>query len=146
AAGVPQLATRTEWTCPMHPEIVREEAGSCPICGMALEPRTLDISAEDENPELKDMSRRFWFAAVLTVPLVIIAMGDLLPGRPISQLFSMRIRTFIELALATPVCLWSGWPFYVRAVQSVRNKSLNMFTLIGLGVSMAYVYSLVAAL
>ena len=92
-AGVPVPATRTEWTCPMHPEIVRDEAGPCPICGMGLEPRTLDISTADENPELRDMTRRFWFAAVLTVPLVIIAMGDLLPGRPISQLFSMRVRT-----------------------------------------------------
>ncbi|MFH1006168.1 MAG: heavy metal translocating P-type ATPase [Candidatus Latescibacterota bacterium] len=145
-AGVPQPATRTEWVCPMHPEIVRDAAGSCPICGMALEPRTMDAGEAEENPELRDMSWRFWFAAALTVPLVIIAMGDLLPGRPISQLFSMRVRTFIELALATPVCLWSGWPFYVRAVQSVRNKSLNMFTLIGLGVSVAYLYSLVAAL
>ena len=134
------------YTCPMHPEIVRDAAGSCPICGMALEPRTADAGDAEENPELRDMSRRFWFAAALTIPLIIIAMGDLLPGQPISQLFSMRVRTFIELALATPVCLWSGWPFYVRAVQSVRNLSLNMFTLIGLGVSVAYLYSLVAAL
>jgi len=145
-AGVPEPTARTEWVCPMHPEIVRDAAGSCPICGMALEPRTTDAGDVEENPELKDMSRRFWFAAALTLPLVIIAMGDLLPGRPISQLFSMRVRTFIEFGLATPVCLWSGWPFYVRAVQSVRNMSLNMFTLIGLGVSVAYIYSLVAAL
>jgi Cu+-exporting ATPase len=111
---------------------------------MALEPAEFDVA--DDNSELRDMSRRFWFAAALTIPLAAIAMGDLLPGRPISQLFSMRARTFIELALATPVCLWSAWPFYVRAVQSVKNRSLNMFTLIGLGVSVAYVYSLVAAL
>ncbi len=145
-AGVPQPVKPTEWVCPMHPEIVRDAPGSCPICGMALEPRTMDIDDSEENPELKDMSRRFWFAAALTVPLVIVAMGDLLPGRPISHLFSTRVRTFIELALATPVCLWSAWPFYVRAVQSVRNKNLNMFTLIGLGVSVAYIYSLIAAL
>jgi Cu+-exporting ATPase len=142
----PQSSSRTEWTCPMHPEIVRDEPGNCPICGMALEPRTIDTEQAEQNPELTDMSRRFWFAAALTVPLVIIAMGDMLPGRPVSQLFSMRTRTLIELALATPVCLWSAWPFYVRAVQSVKNRSLNMFTLIGLGVSVAYVYSLIAAL
>jgi len=145
-AGVPERNERTEWVCPMHPAIVREEPGTCPICGMALEPRSLGSAEADENPELKDMSRRFWFAVALTVPLVIIAMGDLLPGRPISQLLPMRIRALLELALATPVCLWAAWPFYVRAVQSVRNRSLNMFTLIGLGVSVAYVYSLIGAL
>lgn len=138
-------AARIEYTCPMHPEIVKDEPGSCPICGMALEPRTLEAD-EEESAELVDMRRRFWFAAVLTVPLVIIAMGDLLPGRPISQLFSMRTRMLLELALATPVCLWSAWPFYVRFVQSIKNRSLNMFTLIGLGVGVAYVYSLIAAL
>ncbi|MCL7421989.1 MAG: cadmium-translocating P-type ATPase [Methylobacter sp.] len=142
----PRPVSHTEWVCPMHPEIVRDEPGNCPICGMALEPRTVDTGQAEQNPELTDMSRRFWFAAALTVPLVIVAMGDMLPGRPVSQLFSMRTRTLVELALATPVCLWSAWPFYVRAVQSVKNRSLNMFTLIGLGVSVAYVYSLIAAL
>lgn len=139
-------AAQVEYTCPMHPEIVRDEPGSCPICGMALEPRTARGGAEEESPELRDMTRRFWLAALFTVPLVIIAMGDLLPGRPISQLLSMRARTMLELGLATPVCLWAAWPFYVRFVQSIRNRSLNMFTLIGLGVSVAYVYSVVAAL
>ncbi|MGJ0430745.1 copper-transporting P-type ATPase [Methylobacter sp.] len=142
----PRPASRTEWVCPMHPEIVRNEPGNCPICGMALEPRTIEAGQVERNPELTDMSRRFWFAAVLTVPLVLVAMGDMLPGRPVSQLFSQRTRLLIELALATPVCLWSAWPFYVRAVQSVKNRSLNMFTLIGLGVSVAYFYSLIAAL
>ena len=145
-AGTPMVTARTEWVCPMHPEIVRDEPGSCPICGMGLEARVSAAGEADENPELRDMSRRFWFAAALTVPLVIIAMGDLFPGRPISQLFSLRTRTLIELALATPVCLWSAWPFYVRAIASVKNRSLNMFTLIGLGVSVAYVYSVIAAL
>jgi len=139
-------AAQIEWTCPMHPEVVRQEAGNCPKCGMALEPRTLDAEQAARNPELRDMSRRFWFAVALTLPLVVIAMGDLLPGRPISALLSARMRTLIELVLATPVCLWSGWPFFVRAVLSVRNKSLNMFTLIGLGVSVSYLYSLIAAL
>jgi Cu+-exporting ATPase len=130
----------------MHPQIVRDVPGTCPICGMALEPLNSRSAEAEENPELKDMSRRFWFAAALTVPLVIVAMGDLLPGRPISRLLTIRVRTLLEMALATPVCLWAAWPFYVRAAQSVKNKSLNMFTLIGLGVSVAYVFSLVAAL
>lgn len=137
--------TRTEYTCPMHPEIIQDHPGNCPKCGMALEPRT--VSGEDEeNPELRDMSRRFWFAAVLTLPLVVIAMGDMLPGEPISKILSPRGRILLELALATPICLWSAWPFYVRAVQSVVHRSLNMFTLIGLGVSVSYIYSVVAAL
>jgi len=145
-AGVPEPKGRTEWVCPMHSEIVRAEPGTCPICGMALEPRSPALTEADENPELRDMSRRFWFAVAMTVPLVILAMGDLLPGRPISQLLPMRPRMLLELALATPVCLWAAWPFYVRAVQSVRRKSLNMFTLIGLGVSVAYIYSMIGAL
>ncbi|MFA9470435.1 MAG: copper-translocating P-type ATPase [Deltaproteobacteria bacterium] len=145
SAGPPQLDTQIEWTCPMHPEIVRREPGNCPICGMALEP--MEISAEEEaNPELEDMTRRFWLAAAFTIPLFVVAMGDLLPGEPISRMLSPRARTWLELALATPVCLWSAWPFYVRFVQSLKNKSLNMFTLIGLGVFVAYAYSMVAAL
>ncbi len=132
------------WTCPMHPELRLSSPGSCPICGMALEP--VGGAPEGDDAELKDMSRRFWFAVAFTVPLVIIAMGDLLPGAPISRLLSPKVRVMLELALATPVCLWSAWPFYVRAVDSVRFRSLNMFTLIGLGVSVSYGYSLVAAL
>jgi P-type Cu+ transporter len=142
--AVPQV--RTEWTCPMHPEVVRDAPGSCPLCGMALERRTVTADDDEDNPELRDMTRRFWVAAALTLPLVILAMGDLLPGRPISALLSMRTRTYWEFALATPVCLWSAWPFYVRAVQSVVHRSLNMFTLIGLGVTVAFVYSVVATL
>jgi Cu+-exporting ATPase len=140
----PQVATRTEWVCPMHPEVVRSEAGSCPICGMALEPRIATV--EQDNPELRDMSRRFWFAVGLTVPLLILAMGDMLPGQPVSALMSGRTRVIAELLLATPICLWSAWPFYERAFYSVINRSLNMFTLIGLGVSVAYEFSVVAAL
>ena len=142
----PAPAARTEWTCPMHPEIVRDEPGSCRICGMALEPRTALGDTEEENPELRDMTRRLWLAAAFTVPVVLFTMGELLPGRPFSSWVSMRTRTLLELGLATPVCVWSAWPFYVRAVRSVVNRSLNMFTLIGLGVSVAYVYSLVAVL
>ena len=140
----PPPSTATEWVCPMHPEIARDSPGACPICGMALEPRA--AIAEQENLELRDMSRRFWFAATLTLPLVLLAMADLLPGAPVSRFLSMRARTLVELALATPVCVWAAWPFYARAVLSVKHHSLNMFTLIGLGVSVAYVYSVVAAL
>jgi len=143
--SLPVMQQRTEYVCPMHPEVVSEEPSSCPICGMALEPRTVTLE-EEENPELKDMTRRFWFAGALTIPLVIITMGDLLPGQPISQLITGRARTFLEFALATPVCLWSAWPFYVRGIQSVITRNLNMFTLIGLGVSVAFTYSVIAAL
>jgi Cu+-exporting ATPase len=144
ATPAPAAATG-EWTCPMHPQIVRDRAGSCPICGMALEPRT-PLGGEEHNPELEDMSRRFWFAVALSVPVVLLAMGDMLPGNPVSALLSARGRTLLELALATPICLWSAWPFYVRAVESLKHRSLNMFTLIGLGVSVAYGYSVIAAL
>ena len=137
---VQPLAT-TQWTCPMHPEIVRDAPGSCPICGMALEPKT--ITAEPiEDPELRDMKRRFVVSLVFTIPLLAIAMSELFA----STWLSGRMRAYVELALATPVCLWSAWPFYVRAVRSVANKSLNMFTLIGLGVSVAYGYSVIAVL
>jgi P-type Cu+ transporter len=140
----PVLQARTEWVCPMHPQIVRDAPGSCPICGMALEPRT--VSSEQPNPELLDMSRRFRLAVALAVPLLLLSMGDMLPGQPLSQLLGGRTRVWLELALATPVCLWSGWPFFERAWASVRNRSLNMFTLIGLGVSVAYGYSVLATL
>ncbi|HXN34189.1 MAG TPA: heavy metal translocating P-type ATPase [Polyangiaceae bacterium] len=138
-------STRAQWTCPMHPQIVRDAPGSCPICGMALEARTASAT-EDENPELRDMSRRFWFAVALTVPLLVVAMSDLLPGDPLGRVLSMRTRVLVQLALATPVCLWSAWPFFVRAALSIGHRSLNMFTLIGLGVGVAYIESVVAAL
>ena len=145
-AGVPQVAARAEWVCPMHPEIVRDEPGSCPICGMALEPRSSTAEQDEENPELRDMTRRFWLSTIVTVPLLVMAMGMYIPAveRLLSSLMAMRTRLWVELVLATPVCLWAAWPFFVRAVQSVRNRSLNMFTLIGLGVSVAYVYSVIA--
>jgi Cu+-exporting ATPase len=143
-AGPPPSA-RTQWTCPMHPEIVRDEPGSCPICGMALEPKSVTVHAED-NTELRDMRRRFWFSVAFSAPLLILVMGDLLPGHPISRILSERARIIIELLLASPICLWAAWPFYQRAVASVKHRHLNMFTLIGLGVSVAYVYSLIAAL
>ncbi len=136
-------ATRTEYTCPMHPEIVQDEPGSCPKCGMALEPRTVDV--EESNPEYEDMKRRFIVGAVLSLPLVLIAMRHMIPGLGIIDSWaSAKTLEWTELILATPVVLWAGWPFYERGVQSVINRSLNMFTLIGLGVTVAYVYSLVA--
>jgi P-type Cu+ transporter len=146
-AIVPAPTAKTEWTCPMHPEIVQDAPGACPKCGMALEPRA-GVGKGEVSAELRDMTRRFWFATAFTVPLIVIAMGTYIPTieQVISSLMSMRTRIWLELALATPVCLWSAWPFYVRAIQSVKNRSLNMFTLIGLGVSVAYVYSVVAAL
>ncbi|MGB5192679.1 MAG: heavy metal-binding domain-containing protein, partial [Polyangiales bacterium] len=122
----------------MHSEVRQAGPGSCPKCGMALEPRDASSEGDAVNPELVDMTRRFWLAAAFTVPLFVVSMGDLLPGEPISQMLSPRARTLLELALATPVCLWSAWPFYVRFAQSLKNRSLNMFTLIGLGVSVAY--------
>ena len=141
----PAAVQARTWTCPMHPEIVRDGPGTCPICGMALEPRDAP-AGEEENREFKDMSRRFWVSAALSGVVVILAMGHMIPGNPLAHVLSMRERTFLELLLATPVCLWAAWPFYVRAVASVRNRHLNMFTLIGLGVSVAYLYSVVAAL
>jgi Cu+-exporting ATPase len=143
SAPAPAPSPAREWTCPMHPQIVRNAPGSCPICGMALEPRT--ITAEEEvNPELVGMTRRFWVGVVLTSPLVLLAMSEMFPEA--AGLFSPRVRTWVGLALGTPVVLWGGWPFFTRAVSSVRNRSPNMFTLIGLGVAVAYLYSLVAAL
>ena len=133
-----------QWTCPMHPEIVRSSPGDCPICGMALEPLTISATPV-ENPELTDMTRRFWVAAVLSLPLLLITMGGMF-GLPIDRVVSMSIRPWLELALATPVCLWAGWPFFVRAVRSVQTRNLNMFTLIGLGVAVAFVESVIALL
>jgi len=136
---------KTEYVCPMHPQIVRPEPGSCPICGMALEPRVV-TAEEEENPELTSMTRRFWVSVALTAPILLAAMGAYLPGAPLEKLISVRALTWVELILATPVVLWGGWPFFVRGWQSIINRSLNMFTLIGLGVAVAYGYSLVAAL
>ncbi len=141
AAAARPPALETEWTCPMHPEVVRDAAGSCPICGMALEPRT--VSAEEQaNPELVDMTRRFWVSMVLTTPLLVLAMLEMIRGAPLLG----SATAWVELVLATPVVVWAGSPFFERAWRSVALRSLNMFTLIGLGVAVAYVYSLVATL
>jgi Cu+-exporting ATPase len=135
--------TRTQYTCPMHPEIIRDEPGDCPICGMVLEPVTVELE-EEENPELIDMTRRLWISAVLSIPLVIITMGELFPGVRFDWLASPRILGWIEFLLGTPVVLWGGWPFFVRGWRSVVTRNLNMFTLIGLGTGVAYLYSTVA--
>ncbi|MDX6384906.1 MAG: P-type Cu+ transporter [Blastocatellia bacterium] len=136
---------KVEYTCPMHPEIVRDAPGSCPICGMALEPRTVSL-AEEANPELVEMTRRFWVGVVLTIPLLVIAMSEMVPGNPLEKIVSMGSLGWLQFVLATPVVLWGGWPFFVRGWQSLVNRSLNMFTLIGLGVSVAYIFSVIAQL
>lgn len=146
ATEAPPPAEGRGYTCPMHPEIVRDAPGSCPKCGMALEARTVSVEADEENPELVDMRRRFWTSAALTAPLFLIAMADMLPGHPLKNLATLRTLGWLQLALGTPVVLWGGWPFFVKAWQSITYRSPNMFTLIGLGTGVAYLYSLVAAL
>ena len=134
--------TKIEYTCPMHPEVVRAEPGACPICGMALEPRTVAME-EKSSPELAAMTRRFWVSVILTAPLLFIAMtADMLFRSSISA----RTLAWIELALATPVVLWGGWPFFRLGWASLRNRSLNMFTLIAMGTGTAYIYSVIAVL
>jgi P-type Cu+ transporter len=135
--------SRTEWVCPMHPEVVRAEAGSCPICGMALEPRTVGLEQE-RNPELAVMTRRFWISVALTAPLLFLGMAGMTPV--VAHWVPEGSRNWLELALATPVVLWAGWPFFERGWASIVNHSPNMFTLIALGTSAAYLYSLVATL
>lgn len=134
--------TRTEYTCPMHPEIVRDQPGFCPICGMALEPRT--VTGDEENEELISMTRRFKIGLVLTIPLFLLAMSDLIAGQPVQHAISGRVLQLIQLLLATPVVLWGGWPFFQRGWASIVNRSLNMFTLIAIGTGVAYWYSVVA--
>ncbi len=131
---------RTEYTCPMHPEIVRDRPGSCPICGMALEPRTIS-AVEEPSPELIDMTRRLWIATALAIPVLVLAMVPDLFG---VQILQPAVRQWVQLALATPVVLWAGGPFFVRGAASIRSGNLNMFTLISLGVGIAYLYSLAA--
>src|SRR5262249_50238459 len=139
-----RLPAPGRYTCPMHPEIVRDGPGFCPICGMALEPLVATGDAAETNPELRDMARRFWVAAALLIPLLFVAMSDMIPGQPLVGVLSAGQRSVLELLLAVPLCTWAAWPFYQRAIASLRNHSLNMFTLIGLGVSVAFIYSVVA--
>jgi Cu+-exporting ATPase len=139
--GAAPAGGHVEYTCPMHPEVVSDAPGSCPLCGMALEPRVPTLDA-GPDPELRDMTRRFRFAAAFTLPLFVIAMGEMIGLTVVTG----GARVWAELALALPVATWAAWPFYVRFAQSLRNRSLNMFTLIGLGVGVAFGYSLAAAL
>lgn len=140
----PVVVRRTQYTCPMHPEIIRDQPGNCPICGMALEP--VSVEAESgPSPELVDFRRRFWVGAVLSVPLLVMAMGHMLGLDPRAWIPG-RLNAWLQLALATPVVLWAGWPFFERGWASIVTRNLNMFTLIAIGVGAAYVYSLVAVL
>ncbi len=142
APALADVAAGTIWTCPMHPQIRRDGPGQCPICGMALEPLEPSLD-EGPNPELIDMSRRFWVSAILSLPLVVLTLGSELTGW---QSLPMGQSMLLQLALATPVVLWGGWPFFERFWASLKTRNLNMFTLIGLGVGVAYLYSLVATL
>jgi len=138
------LAVRpTAYTCPMHPEIERNGPGSCPICGMALEPRTV-TAVEEDNPELRDMSRRFWVSLMLTLPLLAVAMASMISEMPWRRILPGASLPWTEFLLATPVVLWAGWPLLQRFWSSLVNRSLNMFTLIALGTGVAYTYSLFA--
>ena len=141
---VPEGYTGTIYTCPMHAEVRHPGPGSCPICGMGLEPAT--VSAEDEgpNPELVDFTRRFWVGAVLTIPVLILAMGPFVGFTFFKELLGERTSLWLELVMSTPVILWSGWPFFVRGYHSFRTMNLNMFSLIGMGVGAAYVFSILA--
>jgi Cu+-exporting ATPase len=143
--AVPVVATKVEYVCPMHAEVVRDEPGSCPICGMALEPRTTTLE-EPPNPELAYMTRRFWWSIGPTVLVVLLGMSDMIPGQPMAHAFSARALQWIELVLATPVVVWAGWPFFERGAASIVLRSLNMFTLIALGTGTAYVFSVVATM
>jgi len=139
-----ELHPGTIYTCPMHPEIERNQPGDCPICGMALEPKTLSAEAAEDNSELIDMTRRFWIGTALTLPVFLLAMSHLIPSAPLS--LSGDVSRWIQFLLTTPVVLWTGWPFFKRGWRSVQNRNPNMFTLIAMGVGIAYLYSAIAML
>jgi Cu+-exporting ATPase len=141
--AVEDVPEGTIYTCPMHPEIRQPGPGSCPICGMALEPETVSLD-DGPDPELVDMRRRFGWSALLTLPLFVYAMSDMAPGLSFDRLIEPAWAQWAQFALATPVVLWGAWPFFVRAVQSLKTRNLNMFTLIGFGVAIAYLFSVVA--
>ena len=133
------------YVCPMHPEVVEHEPGSCPICGMALEPDVVTSADDEPNAELVEMTRRFWVSAALTLPTFVLAMADMIPGRPLDALIPPATNNLVQLALATPVVLWGGWPFFERGYSSIRTRNLNMFTLIALGTGAAFLFSVFAA-
>ncbi len=138
-------APGVEYTCPMDPQIVRAVPGSCPICGMALEPRTLTLD-EPPNPELVQMSRRFFVCVGPAAATLLLSMSDLLPGAPLQRALGASLTGWLQFSLATPVVLWGGWPFFQRAFESVVHRRLNMFTLIGLGTGVAWCFSVFALL
>jgi P-type Cu+ transporter len=138
--------SRIVYTCPMHPQIEQDHPGNCPICGMTLEPRALGVRDEEEQHEIKSLSRKFWVALVLTIPVLLLAMGHVIPGLRIDSFIPRQIGKWIEFGLTTPVVVWAGGFFFTRAWQSIVNRSLNMFTLIAVGVGAAYLYSAVAVI
>ncbi|MFV2004179.1 MAG: YHS domain-containing protein, partial [Gammaproteobacteria bacterium] len=140
--GIPLVATKTEYTCPMHPEIVQDHPGNCPKCGMSLEAVT--VEAEEDTSELDYMSKRFWISAALAIPVLFSAMAAEFWPERMAELIDPNLRQWIEMLVSAPVIVWGGWIFYVRAIQSVITRNLNMFTLIGLGVSVAFTYSVIA--
>ncbi len=133
------------YTCPMHPEVLQDHSGECPICGMALEPRMATVG-EEENRELILMTRRFWICLFLTLPVFLLAVSDIIPGQPLQRMVPLKVLIWIEFILAIPVVLWGAWPFYIRGWRSIINRRFNMFTLISLGVSVAFIYSVIATL
>lgn len=142
--SLPPVTDTRSYTCPMHPEVRQQGPGSCPRCGMALEPEVM--TTEESNPELTDMTRRFWVSLIFTVPLFLLAMSEMIPGSPVQHSFSARFLTWLQMLLATPVVLWGGGPFFQRGWTSITNRSLNMFTLIAIGTGTAYLYSVIATL
>ena len=144
--NVPEVYSGTVYTCPMHPQVRETSNTGCPICGMALEPETISLDQEEDISELVDMTRRFWVSAVLSLPLFLYTMGDLIPGRPFEGLLPHPFSQWFQAVLAAPVVLWGGWPFFVKGWRSVLTRRLNMFTLIALGVGVAFLYSMVALL
>ncbi|HEX7718270.1 MAG TPA: heavy metal-binding domain-containing protein, partial [Woeseiaceae bacterium] len=143
--SVENMPAGTIWTCPMHPEVKREQPGPCPVCGMALEPMA-PTADEGENVELVDLTRRLWISAVLTLPLLWAMLGELWPDINPMRLFGHAPVAWAQLVLATPVVLWGGWPFFVRGWQSIVTRNLNMFTLIALGTGAAWLFSAIATL
>jgi len=143
-ASVSMPGTKTEYVCPMHPEVVQDHPGDCPKCGMALETRTATL--EEANPELEDMNRRFWVGVVLALPVLVLAMSEMIPGQPLKDILSTKVSNWLQFVLATPVVGWVGLPFFQRGWTSVVNRSLNMFTLIAMGTGTAYLYSVVATI
>jgi Cu+-exporting ATPase len=138
-------STKGKYTCPMHPQIIRDGPGSCPICGMTLEPVTASVE-EEENPELKNMTRRFWYSLILTLPIFLIGMSEMIPGKPLHAAISPGLLSIFQFVLATPVVIWGGFPFFQRGWESIVNRSPNMFTLIAMGTATAYTYSVISTL